>query len=197
MHATSSILSDRVGVRAPLVFSMIVLLGFGLLYSLVGTGLGRVLFPTQAGGSIIERDGVAVGSVLIAQPVADARYFQPRPSAAGYNPAAASGSNQARSNPDLVARIDETRAAVAERDGVAPADVPSDLLTQSGGGLDPHLSRAGANLQAARIARARNLPEADVLALIAANIEAKQFGLLGAERINVLRLNLALDALAR
>ena len=96
-----------------------------------------------------------------------------------------------------MARIDETRAAVAERDGVAPADVPSDLLTQSGGGLDPHLSRAGANLQAARIARARNLPEADVLALIAANIEAKQFGLLGAERINVLRLNLALDALAR
>lgn len=197
MNATSFIVSDRIGIRAPLVFALIVLLVFGLLYSLLGTGLGRLLFPAQAGGSIVERDGVAMGSALVAQPFADARYFQPRPSAAGYNPVAASGSNQARSNPDLVKRIEETRAAVAERDGVALGDVPSDLLTQSGGGLDPHLSPTGATQQAARVARARNLPEAGVLALIAANTEPKQFGLLGAERVNVLQLNLALDALPR
>lgn len=197
MNATSYILSDRVGFRVPVVFALVVLLGFGLLYSLIATGLGWVLFPAQAGGSIIERDGVAAGSALIAQPFAEPRYFQPRPSAANYNPTAASGSNQARSNPDLIARIGETRAAVAERDGVAQADVPSELLTQSGGGLDPHLSPAGAKGQAARVARARNLSEADVLALIVANTEPKQFGLLGAERVNVLRLNLALDATER
>lgn len=189
--------SDRIGVRAPLVFALVVLLGFGLLYPLVGTGLGRVLFPVQAGGSIVFRDGVAVGSALIAQPFSAPRYFQPRPSAAGYDPRAASGSNLARSNPALAERIADTRAAVALRDGVAAADVVPELLTQSGGGLDPHLSPAAARQQAARVARARGLREADVLALVEAHTEAKQFGVFGAARVNVLRLNLALDAGSR
>ena len=207
MNATSSILadaadlpgalSDRVGVRAPLVFALFVLLGFGLLYSLLGTGLGRLLFPAQAGGSVVERDGVAVGSALIAQPFTDARYFQPRPSAAGYDPRAASGSNQARSNPELVERIERARVAVALRDGIDAAEVPSELLTQSGGGLDPHLSPAAVRQQVARVARARGMREADVLALVEANTEAKQFGVFGAARVNVLRLNLALDATSR
>lgn len=207
MNATSSILvdaadataavSDHVGVRAPLVFALIVLLGFGLLYSLVGTGLGRVLFPLQAGGSIVERDGIALGSALIAQPFTDARYFQPRPSAAGYDPRAASGSNLARSNPELGKRIEQARVAAALRDGVDAADVPSELLTQSGGGLDPHLSPPAVRQQAARVARARGMREADVLDLVESNTEAKQFAVFGTERVNVLRLNLALDAAGR
>jgi len=109
------------------------LLGFGLLYSLAGVGLGSVLFPHQAGGSLIERDGKVVGSSLVAQPFADDRYFQSRPSAARYDVMALAGSNQARTNPDLRSRIDEGRAAVAAREGVTPDAVPSDLVTQSGG----------------------------------------------------------------
>lgn len=189
--------SDRVGLRAPLVFALIVLLGCGLAYSLLGTALGRVLFPAQARGSIVERDGVAIGSDLIAQPFADARYFQPRPSAAGYDPTTASGSNQARSNPALVQRIEDTRAAIAARDGVAPADVAQDLLTQSGGGLDPHISPAAARQQVARVAQARGLDAAQVQALVDAGTEPKQFGVFGAARVNVLRLNMALDGRAQ
>lgn len=190
-------LDDRVSPRAPLLFAAVVLLGFGLLYSLAGTALGRLAFPAQAGGSIIEHDGRAVGSMLIAQPFAAAGYFQPRPSAAKYDPMAASGSNQARSNPDLRKRIAEDTAAIARREGVAVADVPPELATQSGGGLDPHLSPRSAQIQAARVARARGLGVAQVEALIAANTEAPQFGMLGEPRVNVLRLNLALDALAK
>jgi K+-transporting ATPase ATPase C chain len=195
--ATPSAVSDKVGVRAPLVFAAGVLLGCGLLYSLAGTGLGMLLFPSQAGGSLVERDGVTVGSALVAQPFADARYFQPRPSAAGYDPTAASGSNLARSNPALVQRIDEMRASVAARDGVSPADVAPELLTQSGGGLDPHLSPEAVRQQAARVAKARGVAEAEVLTLVDAHVEPKQFGVLGAARVNVLRLNLALDATLR
>lgn len=195
--ATPPPVSDRIGLRAPLVFAACVLLGCGLLYSLAGTALGTLLFPSQAGGSLVERDGVTVGSALVAQPFADARYFQPRPSAAGYDPTAASGSNLARSNPALVQRIDEMRASVAARDGVSPADVAPELLTQSGGGLDPHLSPAAVRQQAARVAKARGVAEAEVLALIDSHVEPKQFGVFGAERVNVLQLNLALDTALR
>ncbi|WP_057921307.1 potassium-transporting ATPase subunit KdpC [Lysobacter capsici] len=187
-------LDDRVSIRAPLLFAAISLLGSGLLYSLAGTALGRLAFPAQAVGSIIQHDGHAVGSELIAQPFADAKYFQPRPSAAKYDPTAASGSNQARSNPDLRKRIAEDTAAIAQREGIAVADVPAELATQSGGGLDPHLSPRAARIQAARVAKARGLSVAQVEALIASNTEAPQFGVLGMERVNVLKLNLALDA---
>lgn len=179
--------------RASLVLALVTLLGFGLLYSLAGTGLGRMLFPHQATGSLIEREGRVVGSSLVAQPFADDRYFQSRPSAAKYDVVALAGSNQARTNPDLRARIDEARAAVASREGVTPDAVPSDLVTQSGGGIDPHLSPAAIQLQVARVARARGLPASEVQRLVAEHTEAPQFGLLGPPRINVLELNLALD----
>ncbi|KAF1714689.1 potassium-transporting ATPase subunit C [Pseudoxanthomonas yeongjuensis] len=165
----------------------------GLLYSLAGTALGRGLFPQQATGSIVTVDGKAVGSSLIAQPFADPRYFQPRPSAANYDPMAAAGSNQARTNPDLRKRIEETAAAVAARDGIAAQDVPAELVTQSGSGLDPHLSPAGTQVQIARVAQARGLDPSAVAAWVAANTQAPQFGALGQPRVNVLELNLALD----
>ena len=179
--------------RPALALAGVSLLGFGLLYSLAGVGLGSVLFPHQAGGSLIERDGKVVGSSLVAQPFADDRYFQSRPSAASYDVMALAGSNQARTNPDLRSRIDEARAAVAAREGVTPDAVPSDLVTQSGGGIDPHLSPAAVQIQIARVARVRGLPVSEIERLVAEHTTAPQFGLLGAPRVNVLELNLALD----
>lgn len=187
-------IDDRIPLRAPLLFAAVALLGFGLLYSLTATALGRLAFPWQATGSVIERDGHAVGSQLIAQPFADAGYFQARPSAANYDPMAAAGSNLARTNPELRKRIAETTAAVAEREGIALAQVPAELATQSGGGLDPHISPRAAQIQAARVARVRGLDSAQIEQLIAAHTEAPQFGVLGEPRVNVLKLNLALDA---
>ncbi len=190
-------LQEHVGLRAPLLFAAVILLVFGLLYSLTGTALGRLLFPAQATGSLVEREGHVVGSALVAQPFADARYFQPRPSAANYDPMAAAGSNMARSNPDLRKRVDEAIAAVAAREGIAPAEVPMELVTQSGGGLDPHLTPAGARVQVARVAKARGLNPAVVQHAVDAATEAPQFGMLGQPRVNVLALNLALDAQKR
>jgi len=190
-----SSLDEHASLRGPLLFAPIVLLGFGLAYSLVGTVLGHLAFPQQANGSLIERAGRPVGSALVAQPFDAARYFQPRPSASGYDPMAAAGSNAARSNPDLRKRLAETVAAVAARDGIDPAQVPSDLATQSGSGMDPDLSPAAARVQANRVARARGLPTTQVEALVAAHTLGPQFGLLGQPRVNVLELNLALDAL--
>ncbi|PPJ41449.1 MULTISPECIES: potassium-transporting ATPase subunit KdpC [unclassified Pseudoxanthomonas] len=184
-------------LRPSLMLAAVSLLGFGLLYSLAGTGLGRVLFPDQATGSLIEHDGQVIGSSLVAQPFTDDRYFQSRPSAANYDTMALAGSNQARTNPDLRARIAEARTAVAAREQVAPSEVPGDLVTQSGGGIDPHLSPAAIRIQIARVARTRGLPVGEVERLVAAHVEGKQFGLFGAPRVNVLELNLALDAQAR
>ncbi|HEX7803707.1 MAG TPA: potassium-transporting ATPase subunit KdpC [Pseudoxanthomonas sp.] len=186
---------DQGSLRASIAFALVILLGMGLLYSLAGTAIGRSLFPQQATGSIVTHDGKQVGSALVAQPFADARYFQPRPSAAGYNPMSAAGSNQARSNPDLRKRIDETTAAVAAREGIAAQNVPGELVTQSGGGLDPDLSPAGAQVQIARVAQARKMDPKRVAELVAAHTQGPQFGLLGEPRVNVLELNLALDAL--
>lgn len=181
-------------LRASLGLALVSLLLFGFLYALLATGLGRVLFPQAASGSLVERNGLIVGSSLVAQPFADDRYVQPRPSAAGYNAMALSGSNQARTNPDLRLRVEDARAAVALREGVDAASVPSDLITQSGGGIDPHISPAAARLQLARVARARGVDVARIEALLAQHIEAPQFGLFGAPRVNVLAFNLALDA---
>lgn len=182
-------------LRGAIALLLFALLGTGLAYSLAATGIARMLFPQQATGSVIERDGKVTGSALVAQPFADPRYFQPRPSAAGYDPMAAAGSNQARSNPALRERIEQTRQQVAARDGVEPASVPDDLITQSGSGLDPHISAAGAQVQIARIARVRGLPPQAVAELVGRQTKAPQFGLLGEPRVNVLELNLALDAL--
>lgn len=194
MNARNSVLDNGYSLRGSIGLSLVALLVMGLLYSLAGAGLGRVLFPYQATGSIIERDGKAVGSALIPQPFVADGYFQARPSGPNYDPMAAAGSNQARTNPDLRKRIDEARAAVAAREGIAPADVPTELITQSGGGLDPHVTPLGAQVQAARVAKARGMDISQVEQLIAQHTEGRQFGLFGQPRVNVLELNLALNA---
>lgn len=195
MNTEKSTLDHGYPLRASLGLSLVSLLVMGLAYSLAGAGLGRVLFPQEASGSLIERDGQVIGSALVPQPFPSDRYFQARPSGPNYDPMAAAGSNLARTNPDLRKRIEESRAAVAARERIAPAAVPIELITQSGGGLDPHITPQGARVQAARVTRARGLAAAQVEALIAAHIEAPQFGLLGQARVNVLELNLALDAM--
>ncbi|MBL0945188.1 MAG: potassium-transporting ATPase subunit KdpC [Hydrogenophaga sp.] len=187
--------SNRGLLRGAVGLALVSLLGFGGLYALLGVGLGQALFPPAANGSLIVRGGQVLGSSLVAQPFGDARYFQPRPSAAGHSPMAASGSNQARTHPELRARIAQTRAAVAAREGVDPAAVPGELVTASGSGLDPHIGPAAAAIQVARVARARGLASEAVQALVDRHTEPRQLGLLGEPRINVLELNLALDAL--
>ena len=190
-------LRDHRVLRASFALALVSLLLFGLTYSLAGTALGRLLFPHQATGSMLVRDGKVVGSSLVAQPFAADGYFQPRPSAAGYDVMALAGSNQARTNPDMRKRVQEAVVATAAREGVRPEDVPGDLVTQSGSGIDPHISPEAARIQVARVARARGLPQAQVQALVDAQTQAPQLGLLGMPRVNVLRLNLALDAAQR
>lgn len=188
--------SDKGLLRGSIGLAFVSLVGFGLLYPLAGVGLGQALFPGPANGSLIERDGQVLGSSLVAQPFADARYFQPRPSAAGYDPMAVAGSNQARTNPELRKRMDEARATVAARNDVDPAAVPGELVTQSGGGIDPHISPQAAAIQVDRVARTRGLGRNVVEELVARHTESRQLGLLGQPRVNVLELNLALDAVS-
>lgn len=187
-------------VRALLLLTLVL----GLAYPLTVTGLGQALMPARADGSPLQdRDGTVVGSALLGQSFADAdgaplpQWFQPRPSAAGdgHDAGASGGSNLGPENPDLVAAVEERRAAVAAFEGVAPADVPPDALTASGSGLDPHISPAYALLQAPRVARAHGVSEERVRDLVGRRIEPRDLGFLGEERVNVLELNLALDRL--
>lgn len=182
-------------LRGAAGLAVLTLAGCGFLYSLAGVGLGQALFPDAANGSLVQRGGQVVGSALVAQGFTSDRYFQPRPSAAAYDTMAMAGSNQARTNPDLRQRLADTRAAVAQRDGVAPAEVPGELVTQSGSGIDPHISPRGAAIQVNRIASARGLHPDAVAMLVARYTEPPQFGLFGQPRVNVLQLNLALDQL--
>ena len=170
----------------------------GLAYPYAMNGLAQATFPAEAAGSLIVRDGKLVGSSLVGQNFTDPGHFWGRPSATGpqpYNGAASGGSNQGPLNPALAdavkARIEALR--VADPDNTAP--VPVDLVTASGSGLDPHLSPAAAEYQIARVARARGLDPEDVRALVAQHRSEPQFGLFGDARVNVLTLNLALDAL--
>lgn len=165
----------------------------GGLYPLVAVSLGAVLFPHQSTGSLIERDGKVVGSALVGQPFAAPAYFHGRPSAADYNPFSVSGSNLAASNPALRERAAETSKAIAAANGVAPERIPVDLVAASGSGIDPHISPAAAELQLARVAAARGLPEPELAALVRQHTEAPTLGILGQPRVNVLQLNLALD----
>lgn len=187
---------DRGLWRGAFGLAVLSLAGFGFLYSLAGVGVGQALFPHTANGSLIERGGRVVGSALVAQPFAGDAYFQPRPSAAGYDLMALAGSNQARTNPDLRTRLEEARRAVARREGIEVSAVPGDLFTQSGGGIDPHISPEGAAVQAARVARARGIERGVVDRLVTAHTQGRQLGMLGGPRVNVLALNLDLDALA-
>jgi K+-transporting ATPase ATPase C chain len=170
----------------------------GLVYPGVVTGVAQLAMPDAANGSLIIRDGKAVGSTLIGQPFSDPKYFWSRPSATGpqpYNGLASSGSNQGPTNPALVDAVKERIAALKAADPGSAAPVPLDLVTASASGLDPHISPAAADYQLRRVARVRGVDEGKVRALVAAYTEARQFGLLGEPRVNVLSLNLALDAL--
>lgn len=178
-------------------FAIVGIVACGLLYPLASVLAGGALFPRQANGSLVEREGRVVGSSLVAQPFAGAGYFHPRPSAAGFDPRAAAGSNLAPSNPALRERIAAASAAVAARDGLAANDIAVDLVTASGSGLDPHISPAAAARQAPRVARARGLAVGQVMDLVRRHTEAPTFGVLGQARVNVLELNLSLDAMAR
>jgi K+-transporting ATPase ATPase C chain len=184
------------GWLSALRFAVVAIALTGLAFPLFATAIGQALFPTQARGSLIVHDGVTVGSSLVAQPFAADKYFQPRPSAASFDPRAMSGSNWAPSNPALRERIDASSQAVAARESVAATAIPVDLVTASGSGIDPHISPAAAQLQAARVAKARGIGIVEVQALIAANTQGPTFGVLGQSRVNVLELNLALDARA-
>lgn len=172
-----------------LIFTVII----GVIYPLVVTGIAQVAFPQQANGSLIVKDGKAVGSELIGQQFDDPKYFWGRISAANYNAAASSGSNYGPLNPALMdmvqARIDALKAA--DPDNSLP--IPVDLVTASASGLDPHISVASALYQVSRVATARGLAEADVVALVNQYTEGRQFGFLGEPRVNVLLLNIALD----
>jgi K+-transporting ATPase ATPase C chain len=170
----------------------------GVVYPLVVTGIAQGVFPAQAHGSLLERDGKAVGSTLIGQPFSEPKYFWGRPSATApmpYNAGASSGSNQGPLNPALADAVKGRIEALQKADPDNKAPVPVDLVTASSSGLDPHISPAAAEYQAARVAKARGLDAAKVLALVAEHTEGRQFGILGEPRVNVLRLNLALDAL--
>jgi K+-transporting ATPase ATPase C chain len=183
------------GFLSWLRFTLLWLVLAGLLYPLVTTLAAGSLFPRQANGSLIEQGGKVVGSALVGQTFTGDTYFVGRPSAAGagYDPTNASGSNLAVSNPALRERVQAGAREIAARENVAASQIPVDLLTSSGAGLDPHISPAGAELQVARVARVRGLDAAQVRALVAANTERGALGL-GQPGVNVLRLNLALDA---
>lgn len=168
----------------------------GLAYPLVMTGAAQVAFDDKADGSLVRRGGVVVGSSLIGQSfVGQPGYFQSRPSAAGdgYDPLASSASNLGPESPDLIAAIEERRAAAAELDGTDPADVAPDALLASASGLDPHISPEYADQQVVRVARERGLTPVAVRRLIEEHTEGRSLGFLGEPGVNVLLLNLALD----
>jgi K+-transporting ATPase ATPase C chain len=182
-------------LRPAIVSMALFSLLLGLAYPLGVTGLAQALFPAQAGGSLIRNaSGDVVGSRWIGQNFKDEAYLRPRPSAAGkdgYDAAGSSGSNLGPLNEDLAARIKADAEALRAE---SPAPIPVDAVTTSGSGLDPHVSPANAARQVARIAAARKVQPNEVMAVIAANTEGSTFGLLGEPRVNVLAVNLALDA---
>ncbi|MBR0644041.1 potassium-transporting ATPase subunit KdpC [Plastoroseomonas hellenica] len=189
--------------RPALALVLLLTLLLGVAAPLAMTGVAQVVFPTQAGGSLIERNGQVIGSALIGQNFAEPRYFHPRPSAttepdpenegstraAPYNAASSAASQQ---GPTSAALLEAIRTRVAE---AGPAPVPADAVTASGSGLDPHISPENAARQVTRVATARGIPEERVRALLAQYTEGRELGLLGEPHVNVLRLNLALDDL--
>lgn len=184
-------------LRPAIVSLLLFTLLTGVLYPLVVTGIAQVAMPLQANGSILVRQGEWVGSALIGQPFDDPKYFWGRLSATGpfpYNAAASSGSNWGPTNPALTAAVAVRIDALRTADPANTTPIPVDLVTASGSGLDPHISVAAARYQVERVAQARGLRTDVVRALVAEHTTGRQFGLLGEPRVNVLTLNLALDA---
>jgi len=187
-------------IRPALVSLIVFTILTGIIYPLAVAGLAQLIFPDQANGSIMVKDGKPVGSALIGQPFDDPKYFWGRLSATAsfpYNSAASSGSNLAQTNPTLLDNAKVRIAALKAADPQATALVPADLATASGSGLDPHISPAAAAYQVQRVARLRGIDEAKLSALVAANTEGRQFGILGESVVNVLKVNLALDELGQ
>ena len=187
-----------VATRLMLIFTVLL----GVIYPLVITGVGQLAFHSQVNGSLLRnKDGQVVGSTLIGQQFADAdgkpmpQYFQPRPSAVDYNAGTSGGSNRGPEDPELIAKIAELKAQIAAFNGVPASDVPPDAVTASGSGLDPDISVAYARIQINRVAAARGLAVDVVTALVDRYTEAPDLGYIGEYRVNVVRLNLALDEL--
>ncbi|HEY3298729.1 MAG TPA: potassium-transporting ATPase subunit KdpC [Armatimonadota bacterium] len=191
-------MSRHVMISLRLVLISTILLG--LIYPLVITGIAQLIFPSQANGSMIVQNSRIIGSSLIGQTFTRAEYFHPRLSAAGkgYDASASSGSNLAPTSKSLVDRVSADSARlILENPGLEKGRIPVDMVTTSASGLDPDISPDNAYAQAARVASARGIPTAQVKSLIQSNLTQRQFGILGEPRVNVMRINLALDAMNR
>ena len=185
-------------LRVAFIMLVVMTILTGLVYPVIVTGIAQGVFSSKASGSLIERDGKPIGSELIGQPFGDPKYFWSRPSATSpypYNASASGGSNQGPLNPALAEAVEGRIKALHEADPDNKAPVPVDLVTASASGLDPHISPAAAEYQVGRVAKARGLAPEKVRALVAEQTEERQLGFLGEPRVNVLKLNLALDAL--
>jgi potassium-transporting ATPase KdpC subunit len=183
----------RSQLRPALVSLVVLTVITGVIYPLLVTGIATAAFPGRAHGSLLQRDEKLIGSILIAQPFTESKYFWPRPSAASYNGAAGSGSNVGPTNPALIDTVKARIEALRAGDPGNADPIPVDLVTASGSGLDPHVSIAAARYQAARVARARNMNVSDVEQVLDRHVEGRTLGVLGEPRVNVLLLNLALD----